>query len=337
MRTGKLPEHTFKRSVLNPIQYRKKETSFRAGIGHDGAVIGNMVTAMASTAFCYEGNELYALDNALNNVIAVGGKPYGVSVAILMPEHSEEVTLRAITARICKQAAKYEVDVFAGHTELIPSVVSPTITITAYGNVIWKNQHKKVCENMDVVMTKWTGIYGGSILAKLKEEELRTKYPASYLEVAQSYEQYTSLLPEQKVLAQIEQERSGIIMAAHDVSNGGVFGALWQMLAACNVGGVFDVRKLSMKQEIIEVCEFFDLNPYMMNGQGSLLLVTTDGEYVVEKMRQAGIHAEVIGNTTKELDRKVMVGEEERFLVPPKGDALNGVFYGQPIPCQNND
>ena len=26
------------------------------------------------------------------------------------------------------------------------------------------------------------------------------------------------------------------------------------------------------------------------------------------------------------------VGEEERYLVPPKGDALNAVFYGQPIP-----
>ena len=70
----------------------------------------------------------------------------------------------------------------------------------------------------------------------------------------------------------------------------------------------------------------------MMNGQGSLLLVASNGEAVVQSMQEAGICAEVIGTTTKEMERKVMIGEEERFLVPPKGDALNGVFYGQPIP-----
>ena len=42
--------------------------------------------------------------------------------------------------------------------------------------------------------------------------------------------------------------------------------------------------------------------------------------------------ADVIGMKTKQKDRVVMVGEEERFLVPPKGDALNAEFYGQPIP-----
>lgn len=73
MKTGKLPEHTFKRSVMNPIQYRSRDITFRAGIGHDGAVIGNMVTAMATTAFYYTGNEIYALDNAINNVIAKRG------------------------------------------------------------------------------------------------------------------------------------------------------------------------------------------------------------------------------------------------------------------------
>lgn len=332
MRTGKLPEHTFKRSVLNPISYRSKDTLFRAGIGHDGAVIGSMVTAMASTAFCYAGNELYAMDNALNNVIAAGGEPYGVSVAIMLPEHSEEATLREITGRITKRAASQNIDVFAGHTELIPSVVSPTITVTAYGNVLWENRHKQVGAGLDVIMTKWTGLYGGAILASLYEEDLASKYPRSFIKKAAGYMEYTSLMPELGVLSRITNEHPEWIYAAHDVSNGGVFGALWQLLSACNVGGVFDLRKIAMKQEIIEVCEYFEINPYMMNGQGSLLLVVSNGEAVVQSMREAGICAEVIGTTTKEMERKVMIGEEERFLVPPKGDALNGVFYGQPIP-----
>ena len=144
--------------------------------------------------------------------------------------------------------------------------------------------------------------------------------------------QYTSLMPELKVMEAAVAENPDCILAAHDISNGGVFGALWQLLSACNAGGEFDIKKFPMKQEIVEVCEYFDINPYMMNGQGSLLLVTSKGDHLVEKFRQAGIFADVIGQTTKNMERKVLVGEEERFLVPPKGDALNAVFYGQPIP-----
>ena len=332
MRTGKLPEHTLKRSILNPIRYRSKDISFRAAIGHDGAVFGNMVTSMATTAFCYTGNEMYALDNAINNIIAAGGRPCGIAIAILMPEHSEEATLRAIMDRLAKAAEVYQVDIMTGHTELVPSVVHPTITVTAYGTVLWENQHTKVTEGMDILMTKWVGLYGGAVLAQLKEDELATRYPLSYVRKAASYMADTSLMPELSVIEAAVAENPDCILAAHDVSNGGVFGALWQMLSACNCGARLAVEKMPVKQEIIEVSEYFDINPYMMNGQGSMLLVTQNGQELKDAFRQAGIMANVIGTTTKEKDRVVMVGEEERYLVPPKGDALNAVFYGQPIP-----
>lgn len=332
MRTGKLPEHTFKRSVLNPIQYRSGDVSLRPGIGRDGAVIGNMVTAMATTAFYYTGNEEYALHNALNNVIAAGGKPYGISTAIMLPEHAEEVTLRNITGNLCKQAASLELDMLGGQTELIPTVSEPTVCITAYGNKIRENQYRDVKPSMDIVMTKWMGLYGASVLAKLRSAELETRYPRSYIQVAQSYFSYMSLMPELNVLERLADEITCRIVAAHDVSNGGVFGALWQLLLACNIGATIELSKIPVKQEVIEVSEYFGLNPYLMNGQGSLLMICENGEFVAEQFRNNGVHAEVIGMTTDANERKVVIGEEERFLGPVKGDALNAVFYGQPIP-----
>lgn len=331
MKTGKLPEHTFKRSVMNPIRYRLPEATLRAAVGHDGAVFGNMVTSMATTAFSYTGNELYAFDNAINNVIAAGGSPYAASTAILLPEHSEEATLRSITGNLAKKAEEYQVEIFAGHTELVPSVNYPTVTVTAYGRKLWENRHKMVKAGMDIIMTKWTGLYGGAILAILKEEELTTRYPQSYIETAKEYMAYTSLMPELSVLEAAVAENPDCIYAAHDVSNGGVFGALWQMLSACNCGAEISIGKIPIKQEIIEVCEYFDINPYMVNGQGSLLLITDDGNSLVEMLQEAAVEANVIGKTTDSQDRKIIMGEEERFLVPPKGDALNVVFYGQKL------
>lgn len=329
MRTGKLPEHTLKRSVLTPIRYRGDDTLLRPGIGHDGAVIGDMVTAMASTAFCYTGNEIYALHNALNNVIAAGGRPFGIEVTILMPEHSEEADLRRITDNLARHTEKDKIEILGGHTELVPSVNYPTVIITGYGRKIWEHQYGNIRPDMDIVMTKWVGLYGGSLLAELKKDALIERYPESYIEIAGSYKEYTTLFPELSAIEAAVMEHPNCIFAAHDVSNGGLFGGLWQLLCACNIGGQIELSEIYMKQEIVEVCEYFDINPYMMNGQGSLLLVTDEGDYLVNRFHKSGVEANVIGKTTGDQDRKVMTGEEERYLVPPKGDALNVVFYGQ--------
>lgn len=329
MKTGKLPEHTLKRSVLTPIRYRNKDILVSPGIGHDGAVIGDIVTAMASTAFCYTGNEIYALDNALNNLIAAGGRPYGVEIAVLLPEHSEEADLRRIMDSLSRQCEKYRILILGGHTELIPSVEYPTVVITGFGKKIWGASYQKIEPDMDIVMTKWVGLYGGALLAHLKKEELLTRYPASYIDKAAGYMKDASLMPELAVIEAAVAVCPDCILAAHDVTNGGLFGALWQLLSACHCGGSMELSKIPIKQEIIEICEYFDINPYMMNGQGSMLLITAHGNDLVKQFHQKGIEANVIGKTTKEIDRKVFIGEEERYLVPPKGDALNVVFYGQ--------
>lgn len=326
MKTGKLPEHTLKRSVLAPIRYRREDI-VSPGIGRDGAVVGDIVTAMASTAFCYTGNEIYALNNALNNVIAAGGKPYGVELAVLLPEHSEEADLRRIMDSLAKACEEKQIAILGGHTELIPSVQFPTIVVTGFGKRLWSMDCSKVKPGMDIIMTKWVGMYGGALLAQLKKDELITRYPVSYIDKAAQYMEYTSLMPELSVLEAAVAMQPDYIL--HDVSNGGLFGALWQMLSNCNCGGTFRLSDIYMKQEIIEVCEYFNLNPYMMNGQGSLLIITDKGNALVKQFHEAGIEANIIGKTTKEMDRKVIIGEEERYLVPPKGDALNVVFYGQ--------
>lgn len=332
MRTGKLPEHTFKRSVINAIRYRDKDISFRTAVGHDGAVIGDMVTAMATTASYYIGHEIYAYNNAINNVIAAGGEPCAVALAIMMPEHSEEKSLRRIMDSLAKKAECDKIDIIAGNTELIPTVSEPTVAVTAYGKRLWENRHGCVKEGMDIVMTKWTGLYGGALLADIRREELIKRYPESYINAAAGYMENTDLLPELDVIRRICVDGEVNIYAAHDVAGGGVFGALWQMLSACKIGAEIPVGLIPMKQEIIEISEFFNINPYMLNGQGSLLLITDDGKRLKDMMLESGINAAVTGQTVSGNDRVVKIGEEKRFLVAPKGDMLNQVLYGQMVP-----
>jgi hydrogenase maturation factor len=112
------------------------------------------------------------------------------------------------------------------------------------------------------------------------------------------------------------------VSAMHDVTEGGVFGALWEMAAASGTGIEVDLKKIPVRQETVEICEYFDINPYMLISSGAMLIATAHGSHLVDRLAAAGIHGAVIGCATSGNDRIIRNGDERRFLEPPKTDEL---------------
>ena len=119
-------------------------------------------------------------------------------------------------------------------------------------------------------------------------------------------------------VADILQEKE--VVSVHDVREGGIFAALWEMAATANVGLSIDLKNIPIKQHTIEVCEYFNLNPYMLRSGGTLLLACANGARLVEQLKNAGVQAAVIGQTTAGNDRLIRYDDEARFLEPPKMD-----------------
>ena len=97
------------------------------------------------------------------------------------------------------------------------------------------------------------------------------------------------------------------------------------MANGAGVGLEIDLKKLPVRQETIELCEFFDLNPYELSSGGCLLMTAEDGNGLVDALKKEGIPAVVVGKTTDGNDRVLFNEEERRFLEPPKTDQLNKV------------
>lgn len=116
------------------------------------------------------------------------------------------------------------------------------------------------------------------------------------------------------------------VSAMHDITEGGIFGALWEMGAAADVGIVADLKKIPIRQETIEVCEVFGINPYQMMSSGSMLIGCRQGNRLAECLQAAGIPAAVIGYATDNHDRIIISGEEKRFLEPAGSDELYKIY-----------
>ena len=139
------------------------------------------------------------------------------------------------------------------------------------------------------------------------------------MEEARNFDRYLSVIPEAAVAV-----KSGA-SAMHDVSEGGIFGALWELAESAGVGLEIDLKKIPIRQETVEICEFFDLNPYKLLSGGCLLIATEDGNGLVMELEKADIPAVIIGKATDSNDRVLINEEERRFLETTQTDELISV------------
>lgn len=323
MKIGKVPENVLKRSVFRQIHTRRPEVVLGAGVGEDCAAVKlapdeTLVLSADPITGTAQDIGTLAIQVTINDLASAGAQPVGVLLTVLLPESVEELELREMMSQVEAACARANVQIMGGHTEVTAVVNRPVITVCGVGKV------RDGCvvstagarSGMDIVVTKWIGIEGTSILAKEKEEELKTRFSALFVEQAQGFDQYLSVLPEATVAV-----RSGV-GAMHDVTEGGIFGALWEMAEASGIGLEIDLKKIPVRQETVEICEYFGINPYQLISSGCMLMAAADGNTLVRELEKEGISAAVIGKATDGNDRVLLNGEERRFLEPPKADEL---------------
>ncbi|MCI6714160.1 MAG: AIR synthase family protein [Lachnospiraceae bacterium] len=325
MRLGKISENVLKRSVLKKIKTHREEVVSGAGIGKDCAILafGEEQTVLSVTPVTAPVTELssYAIPMVLNNIAVAGAHPVGVMLSILLPEETEETELRQIMEQAEEVCYAWNVEIMGGHTEVTSVVAKPVMTVTGVGRkeAARAGFPQGIKANQDIVVSKWIGLEGTARLAKEHKEELCSKYPVRMIEEAAGYDKYLSVIPEAATAM-----KSGVC-GMHDVSRGGIFGALWEMASGAGVGLEVDLKKLPIKQETVEICEFFELNPYELLSGGCLIMVTEDGNGLVSALAREEIPAVIVGRTTDSNDRILYNEDEKRYLDMPKTDQIYDV------------
>lgn len=323
MEIGKVPENVLKRSIIRQIKHRREEVIVFPGVGEDccAAQIGpDEVMVFSTDPITGTANNIgtLAVHVTANDIASGGAELIGILLSIILPEGTEESELKKIVTEAEAACALLNADIMGGHTEISSAVVKPLITVTGIGKVK-KNElvtTAGLLPGQKLVMTKWAGLEGTAILANDREKELLSRYGKSFLEGASEFMSHISVVQEARIAAEIG------VSAMHDITEGGVFGALWEMGEASNVGIEVEMKKIPIRQETVEICEFFDINPYMLISSGCLLIGTNYGDEIVDALQRAGIEAAVIGKVTGGRDKVIINGEERRFLEPPKSDEL---------------
>lgn len=293
------------------------------------------------------------IQRCANNLAAAGARTAGVMIGLMLPEEIEEPGVRTFMEEAGIKCGELNIQIAGGQTCVNPAVNQPVAAVTGYGRPFGAEydgadtgkeaenvnepadgekggdrkiggrrtakgmpEPKRKYTDLDIVISKWIGLEGTAILAGHTREKLLQRYPAYFVEEAAAFDRLLSVVPEAATAV-----KSGVCMM-HDASEGGIFGALWELAERAGVGLNIDLKKIPLRQETVEVCEYCNVNPYELLSGGALIMVTADGSGLAAALEAEKIPAAVVGRTTSGNDRIIVNGEETRYLDRPKNDEV---------------
>ncbi|GAB6139137.1 AIR synthase family protein [Halanaerobaculum tunisiense] len=322
MQAGKIGINQLKKLVLDKLSTQKEEVLVGPQVGEDSAVLdfGEFVAVMSTDPITglEEGMGSLAVNVACNDIAANGAQPIGIQQALLIPPETTEEEVIAIVEDINQATKELKIDVLGGHTEVTDIVNQPLVSCTAIGKT---TKDKFITSGGaqigdDIIVTKWTGLEGTAILASTyKEELINLGVTEKVIESALDLANDLSVVPEGQLGAKLE------VNAMHDVTEGGLYGGLYELTTTAEVGFRIEKERLPVHKTTKIITDALEANPYQLIGSGMMLLTSSQGDKLVSKLSQAGIKATIIGNIISE-KRVVKTAKEDLIIDSAPKDEL---------------
>lgn len=322
---GKIPPEKLREIVFNRLGAPGERVIIKSDLGVDATAIDFGSSVLVASTDPITGAEerigFYAVHINANDVATFGAKPKWFLVSILLPENADEALLAKIMDELHESAKKLGVAIVGGHTEVTPGLHRPIVVGTMLGEV---SKEKLVTSNGAkpgdaIILTKWAGLEGTSIIASEREEELVKVFGREFVERAKSFISMISVVEDA-----LTANEAGVD-AMHDPTEGGITNGLHEMADAAKLGLRVYAEKIPIREETLKICEFYGLNPLALISSGALIIAAPkeNADGIISALEGKGINASVIGEFLEDKDSKVIVENgRERPLERPESDEL---------------
>lgn len=297
MEIGKVPNEVLEKIVFANIKNKRSEVIVDAGVGKDCAVLdyGEYACVVSTDPITGASKNLgsLAINISCNDIASSGAEPIGALMTILIPPHATEEDLETIMRDAGREAEKLNIQIVGGHTEVTDAVNKIVITTTVIGRQLMSDviNPKNVEIGDKIIITKTAGIEGTSIIAHELYDDLKTKIDDSLLKEAMGLGEQISVVKEGMIGARIG------VNYMHDITEGGVLGAVWEASVAIEKGVHIVKDAIKLEKSTEEITKLLYLDPYRLISSGSMLMiVSTDKlENLTKALEEEKIGFSVIG------------------------------------------
>lgn len=343
MRIGRITQTAWKRSVRRQLHTEGKQSVFPPSWQENCSGLAGkqelFVWAAAEAAGDAWGNGFYAVLHAAGALAEKGAVPSGVSIRILFPEKAQEEDLRAITAEANAACMRLGAELTGVQGEVSSAVTCTVVTAVAAGlrSAVSARGCEAACRaaadstkeipareksrKREILLCGYAGLEGTLRILEEAEEELGTRFVSAFLEQTKALRDV--LVTPAQVGAVYGAAGAGEeLPLIRQIGSGGILAALWDVAEISGLGFEIDMHQIALKQETVEICEYYRLNPYQMTSAGSWLILADNAAAAVEALSGAGARAVRLGTARAQNARVISSGEEKRYLDRPAPDEL---------------
>jgi len=229
-------------------------------------VDGNLVVTTDGHAIdpiIFPGGDIGKLSvtGTINDLLASGAKPIGLSASFILNEGLSLETLETILFSMGREMDEHGMKFYSGDTKVVPASGEPGLFIstTGFGESFSTKIHPdSIQEGMDIICTGPIASHGVTILG-IRNEFQMTKDLVSDV---------SSLFPMMKDLIKKEE-----ILAFRDATRGGLLSSLYEFCQGKNIAAEIDENSLPLKPEVKSACDVLGLQPLEVANEGVALIV----------------------------------------------------------------
>lgn len=323
---GKLDSELLKQMVFDNIKFKRSEILTRPGIGEDCAVIdfGENECVMSTDPISSAISEIgrLAIHISCNDIASNGVQPIGITIAVMLPPGTTEEEVNEMMCQAGRASEELQVEIIGGHTEITDAVKQPVIVSTAIGRAPkGGSQNVKDMRVGDhIMLTKSAGLEGSGVIANDFGGELSKVLTKEELTVARSMLEEVSVVKEGVAAGCVGTH------GMHDVTEGGILGAVWEMCDIADLGVELWEDKISVRPVTAKICEYFGINVLRLISSGAMVIAVPAGKKseMADAMEEVGISAAYIGVVKEKSYGLKLVKSNGSFEIidPPYSDEL---------------
>lgn len=298
MEIGKLTNEQLDEIIFSKIKYKDNKVLVGSGLGEDCSILDfkNDLCVISTDPITATTNNLGKLSVHIscNDVATMGVKPFAIMVTILAPPKCHIDDLKELMQDIIDICNQLQIELIGGHTEITDAVNRIVISTTCIGSGNRKsllNSNKIIKPGDNLIMTKYAGCEGTVILFNDFEKELKAILDEDEIKQVKYLEKSISVIKEGILAAKVG------VKEMHDVTEGGILGAAWELAEKSKLGVNINVDNISLLSSTVKISEYFNIDPLKLISSGAMLMVVSKEKTneLIYKMKENNIDNSVIG------------------------------------------
>lgn len=330
---GKLPADLLA-ELLSRVKHTDPRIIVGPGVGVDAAVLdmGERYLVAKTDPITFAADQVgwYAVNVNANDVACMGGTPRWFLATLLMPENQANTELATeVFDQISRACEALGVSLVGGHTEITFGIDRSIVMGCMLGEV---DRQKLVTPGGTqvgdvVILAGAIPIEATAIIAREKASELAGKFDTEFLSRCANF----LIEPGISVVAAAQTaQASGEVHAMHDLTEGGLATALWELAQSSETSLEIQESAIHVAPEGRILCEHYGLNPLSCIASGALLVAVApdSANEIVTALIDRGISSATIGAVTDRGDPSVTLisASKKRRLDLPERDEITKIF-----------